>query len=256
VGRLLVTLALALVIGTSSALGAGPTAREIVEQATAAAGGDAWRYARTIRLSGHATLHRGGNVAGVEATRYEMRRVYPRSLDDANSASGKFRLDAHREDELLFTMSFDGTQMYDRNGPLPPDESTRQAAAAFGFSAIRFALSDDFRLQRLPDDQVEGHACYFVKVVDPSGSDVLFAIDQADASIRLVAWDSPRGWHHRVYSDFYWVDDPGFRQPGRVRLYYDGIKTADIRWTQARVNTPISDDVFVIEPAAADQSTH
>lgn len=228
------------------------SAREIIAKATESAGGDAWRYAQTIHLKGHARLFRGGNYAGIEADQYEMRRIYPRSLGDANTGTGKFRLDAYRNGQLLFQSAFDGQRMYDQRGPMPEEAGANMAASSFGFSAIRFALSDGFELQRLADDQVEGYPCHFVRVIDPSGGKTLFAIDQADASIRLVAWDSPQGWHHRIYSDFYWVEDPGFRQPGRVRLYYDGIKAADIRWTTAVINSPIDEAVFQIGEKASE----
>ncbi len=225
------------------------TARQIVSRATEAAGGDAWRLADSIHLRGHAELYRGRMQ--LKADRYEMFRIYPRRLEDADTASGKFRLDAYVEDTLLFQSSFDGERMYNQQGPLPPDEGAERAAAAFGFSAIRFALTDGFTLTRMADDQVEGHACYFIRVTDPSGGQTLFAIDRRDSSIRLVAWDTPQGWHHRIYSDFYWVEDPGFRQPGRVRLYYDGVKNVDIRWTDATVNAPIADETFVLKASGS-----
>jgi hypothetical protein len=48
------------------------------------------------------------------------------------------------------------------------------------------------------------------------------------------------------------VKNPGFRQPGRVRLYYDGVKTADILWKTAEINTKIPDETFVLgQPAGA-----
>jgi len=227
-------------------------AEQLVSQATEAAGGDAWRYAKSIRLTGHAMLHRGGNVTGFEADDYEMLRVFPTTLGDADTATGKFRLDARRQGRTIFQTSFDGKHMYDRRGRLADDEAASRAASAFGFSAIRFALSEDFQLTRLVDDQIEGHPAYFIKVTDPSGGDTIFAIDQDDFSIRLVAWDTPQGWHQRIYSDFYWVEEPGFKQPGRVRLYYDGVKSVDIRWTGAEVNIPIAAERFKIDNKPAE----
>jgi hypothetical protein len=219
------------------------TAREIIEKATSVAGGDAWRYARSIRLTGEARLYRR-SPQGVLADDYEMNRIFPVRLEDADTATGKFRLDARMQGRMLFQTSFDGEYMYDRNGRIAQPEGERRAAAAFGFSAIRFALDDDFRLEKLADDQIDGHPAHFVRVVDPSGGVTLFAIDSEDFAIRMVAWDTPQGWHHRVYSDFYWVEDPGFRQPGRVRLYYDGVKSVDIRWTNAEINVELDDELF------------
>ena len=74
----------------------------------------------------------------------------------------------------------------------------------------------------------------------------IFGIDRESAYVRLAAWDTPRGWHQRIYSDFYWVAEPGFLQPGRVRLYYDGAKSVDIRWTSAAINEELPDDLFVL----------
>jgi len=225
------------------------TARDIMADATAAAGGDVWRLAKTIRLSGSAVLYRDGEAT--DADRYEMYRVYPRHLDGAHRTTGKFRLDAFQGGRLLFRISYDGEQLYDQSGPMPEPAASELAASSFGFSAARFALGDGFELTRMPDDQVEGRPCYFVQVTDPSGGQTLFAVDRDDSSIRLVGWDTPRGWHHRIYSDFYRLEKSGFRQPGRVRLYYDSIKAADIRWKTARLDVPLEDALFK-GPAAAD----
>jgi hypothetical protein len=37
-------------------------------------------------------------------------------------------------------------------------------------------------------------------------------------------------------------------QPGRVRHFYDGVKSVDIRWTSAEIGTPIPDSTFVLGP--------
>lgn len=229
---------------TAAAADAGLTARDIMARATEVAGGDAWRLATSIRLTGDATLFRDGRAVRVDD--YRMYRIYPRALDQAHTTTGKFRLDASTDERPIFSISFDGEQMYDRNGPMDPAAAERLAASSFGYSAARFALDDGFALRRMPDDQVEGHASHFVQVRDPSGGETLFGIDAGNFRIRLVAWDTPQGWHQRVYSDFYWVEDPGFLQPGRVRLYYDGVKTVDINWRQAEVNVPLPDSLFAI----------
>ena len=230
------------------ALAPDATPLQIVQWAAERAGGDAWLHARTNRMEGWAQLCRGGAFGQcVRADRYIMHRVYPTHLDSAHAGTGKFRLDASREGQVLFTMSYDGERSYDQDGPMPPERAARSEASGFGFSAIRFAGAPGFALERLADDSVEGHPCFIVRVTDPSGSSTVFAIDQESAYIRLAAWDTPKGWHHRIYSDFYWVPEPGFLQPGRVRLYYAGAKEADIRWTTATINEDIPDEVFVID---------
>lgn len=218
------------------------SATEIMQMATNASGGDAWLHARTNVMTGTATIFRGGRA--MRADRYELRRVYPTSLNDAHTNTGKFRLDAYVGDRLMFTISFDGQQMYDRKGPMPEAQAQELAASSFGFSAVRFALTDEFELQRVADDQVEGHPCYFVQIIDPSGGKTLAGIDTENHLIRYVGWQTPRGWHHRVYSAYYPLES-GFMQPGRVRLYYDGVKSADINWTKATLNVDLPNRVFV-----------
>ena len=227
------------------------TARQIVERVHAAAGGEAWLKAGTNVMRGDATLCRDGDPARcVHADRYVMYRVYPTELQQgAHAGSGKFRLDAYTGDQVLFQVAFDGERSYDQNGPVPPERASSDEASAFGFSAIRFALEPGFSVERVVDDQVEGHPCYFVSVVDPTGTRTLFGIDQATFAVRSAGWQTPKGFHQRLYSDFYRVGETAFVQPGRVRHFYDGIKSVDIRWTSAEIGEPIPDEVFVLGPS-------
>ncbi len=239
-----------LVVPAAYSQGALPehaTPLQIVEWATARAGGEQWLHARSNRMEGWAELCRDGRADQcVRADRYVMHRLYPTDLDAAHAGTGKFRLDALESDRVIFRVSFDGQHSYDQDGPLPPARAADSEASAFGFSAIRFATRPGFALLRLMDDSVDGHPCYMLRITDPAGSHTFFGIDRESAYIRLAAWDTPRGWHQRLYSDFYWVPDPGFLQPGRVRLYYAGAKTVDIRWTSATLNQEISDEFFVL----------
>ena len=236
-------------VGTLTAVAAESDldGRTIVARAHAAAGGDPWLAADTNVLKGTAVLCRGGVAAYcIESERYEMYRVYPRQLSAAHAGSGKFRLDAYRNGRILFTSAFDGQRSYDQNGPLPEDKARAVETNAYGFSAIRFALEPGFEIERLVDDQVEGHPSHFVRVTDPAGGRTIFGIDASDYSIRLAGWQTDQGWHERVYSDFYRVGEADFLQPGRVRFYYDGVKSVDIHWTSAAIGTPIPDETFVV----------
>ena len=225
-----------------------PTARQIVERVHAAAGGAAWLEAGTNVMRGDATLCRDGDPARcVHADRYVMYRVYPTELaHGAHAGSGKFRLDAYSGEQRLFEVSFDGTRSYDQDGPLPPERAASDETSAFGFSAIRFALRPGFEVERLTDDAVEGRPSYFVRVRDPSGTRTLFGIDRQDYTVRSAQWQTTRGWHMRLYSDFYRLEGSGFLQPGRVRHFYDGVKTVDIHWRSAEVGQPIPDSTFVL----------
>jgi hypothetical protein len=227
------------------------TARQIVERVHAAAGGKAWLEAGTNVMRGEATLCRDGDPERcVHADRYEMYRVYPTELKQgAHAGSGKFRLDAHAGERLIFQVAFDGERSYDQNGPVPPERASNDEASAFGFSAIRFALQPGFAVERLTDDQVEGRPCHFVRVTDPTGTRTVFGIDQSSYAVRSAGWQTPKGFHQRLYSDFYTVGDGRFVQPGRVRHYYDGVKSVDIRWTSAEIGAPIPDAMFVLGPS-------
>jgi len=240
-----------LTLAAFGAQGDELTARQIVERVHMAAGGEAWLKAGTNVMRGDATLCRDGDPARcIHADRYVMYRVYPTKLQQgAHAGSGKFRLDAHAGDKVIFQVAFDGERSYDQNGPIPPERASSDEASAFGFSAIRFALEPGFTVERVTDDQVEGHPCHFVRVIDPTGARTLFGIDQATFAVRSAGWPTPKGFHQRLYSDFYRIGETAFVQPGRVRHFYDGIKSADIRWTSAVIGEPIANDMFVLGPS-------
>jgi len=226
------------------------TARSIVEHAIALAGGDGWRDAKTLHMKGHATLYRGGlEERKAEATRYEMWRVYADANDAAHRANGRFRLDAFVGERPIFQTAFDGEHNYDTNGLRADAESSGDdESGAYGFGIIRFALKEGFTLERLADDQIDGNPAYFVRVTDPQGGVTLFGFDAKDYAIRMVAYNTPRGWHERVYSEFEVKEDPRFRQATRVRFFYDGIKTVDVKWEEWSINQPLSIETFRIEP--------
>ena len=253
IARSSIATLLALLAVTSTVVAATPSealsAQEIVRRVHAAAGGEAWLAAGSNVMRGHATLCRDGDPQRcVTADRYEMYRVYPTELSGAHAGSGKFRLDAYVGDRPLFQVSFDGVRSYDQHGPVPPERAANDEASGFGFSAIRFALQPGFTLERLADDQVEGRPCHLVRVTDPGGTRTLFSVDAETWQVRRAAWQTPKGWHERVYADFYVIPGTRFVQPGRVRHYYDGVKSVDIRWTSAEIGTAIPDERFVLGP--------
>ena len=225
-----------------------PDARQIVAMAHAAAGGDSWKRPKTLHLTGSATLYNDGTAASkVQVPHYEMWRVFPAWNQAAHGANGKFRLDARNGDATLFQISYDGKDTWNDKGKVEQATASREWSENFGFGIIRFALDEGFELTRMADDQVEGRPAWTVRVADPGGAKTLFWIDQADHTVRKVGFDTPRGWHERIYSDFYMVQDPAFQQPGRVRLYYGGALVSDIRWTDATVDAPIADPLFVLD---------
>lgn len=250
---LLVAFCAMAAAGSAVAAEDAPNAREIMRLAHAAAGGDSWKRPETLHLTGHATLYNDGTAASrAEVPHYEMWRVFPAWSHAAHGANGKFRLDARKGDATLFQISYDGKDTWNDKGKVEQAAASREWSENFGFGIIRFALDEGFEVTRMADDQVEGRPAWTVRVADPGGAHTLFWIDQDDHTVRKVGFDTPRGWHERIYSDFYMVDvartEGGrFQQPGRVRLYYGGALVSDIRWTQAAIDAPIADGVFVLD---------
>lgn len=233
------------------------SARAIVSHAHEVAGGEAWQRPVTLHLRGRAILYKDGVLATrTVADHYEMWRVFPSWNTNAHNPSGKVRIDAKSGAHTLFQIAYDGNNTYDQNGLLPGAKASAEWSAAFGFGIIRFALDKGFSLTRLADDQVEGHPAFNVSVRDPNGGSTLFWIDRESYEIRKVGFDTPRGWHERIYSGFEYHQHPRFLQATRVRLYYDGALTNDITWKHYAVNAPIADDVFVIDAPKDAASEH
>lgn len=218
------------------------SARDIVERATQAAGGEAWRRPTSLYLRGYGVFYEGG-VARINE-RHEMWRVYPEFKPNAHNADGKVRIDSYRDGKRITQLAFDGARTWNQNGVQPPSAADRQWSENFGFGVIRYALDEGYRLERLMDDLVDGVPCHLIKVIDPANAETLFCISALDFSILKVGFQTPRGWHERVYSNFYSKPGVNWVQPGRVRLYYNGVKQNEIIWTDFAVNAPMPDAIF------------
>ncbi len=226
-------------------------ARAIVARAYEAAGGEAWRRPRTLHLKGYGVFYKDG-VAAVNE-RHEMWRVYPAWKGEAHAADGKVRIQSWRNGETVLATAFDGTTTYGKDGPLPPSDADKQWAENFGFGVIRYALDEGYAVSRLPDDIVDGSPCFAIEVKDPAGGVTRFWIAHGTYQILKVGFDTPRGWHERIYSEFWRKPGVDFVQPGRVRLFYDGVKANEIVWTDYAVDVEMPDALFVLpSPAPGD----
>ena len=219
------------------------TAVEIIERAYDHAGGDSWVNPTSLLMEGHGLFWRGSEDY-VRYEPYRMWRVYPDVKDDAHAADGRVRIEAFMKGEVVFQLAFDGEVTYNQQGPLEEQADSDRWASNFGFGVIRHALDDGYAVTRLPDDYVDGAAAYTVQVIDPAGGETLFAIRQSDFAIVSVGFDTPRGWHQRIYSEFFRNEDGGWLQPGRVRLYYDGVKANEIYWTSFKTGDSYPKDLF------------
>jgi hypothetical protein len=237
---LVATFALALAMPAQA-----QDARQIVEKAFAASGGDSWRYPGTIWLKGKYLDFKNGIVPEVHQP-YELYRVQPRDHPNGHLADGKIRVSSYRDGKATLQIAFDGAKTYGMNGPTGEGADAPMWRLTMGFGMIRFALDPGYTLQRLPDDPVDGAEAWTVRVTDPSGGYSIFSVRKKDARIVKIAFATPRGLHERYFSDFF--TKPGIKwvQPGRVRSHINGIKEAEFIYSDFAVGKPMKDELFVI----------
>jgi len=220
------------------------TPLEIAKKTIAAAGGETWRSPKTLQLSGTATLFWNGTAH--KMTEYKMWRIFPSANDDARNANGKVRFDALEGENLFFRISFDGKN----TAQFLSDEAKKQEELLrwgnnFGFSIFRFVENEGFQVVRLPDDKIDGFACYFIKIIDPKKSETIFGVDRKTFYIRYAAFKTPIGFHQRIYDDFKMNKNPRFVQPRSLRVFTEGVKIADVFWSDFKVDEPIADEIFM-----------
>ena len=228
----------------------GLSGDDIVRQVYANAGGDIWANPRSAYMSGYG-LFWSGSSEPVRHERHAMWRVYPEAKGDAHQADGRVRIDSWRDGEIAFQLSFDGEHTYTQQGRLDESADSSRWASNFGFGVIRHALDEGYSVVRGPDDLVGGRESYTITIVDPAEGETLFSIAQDDFAILKLAFSTPRGWHERYYSDFFTDEATGWVQPGRVRLFYNGIKANEVIWTDVEINADWPDTHFVLEAPAA-----
>ena len=222
-------------------------AEDIMNSAHQAAGGDVWSRPKSLSMSGYGVFYKDG-----QATRHEthnMWRVYAQEKSDAHKVDGKVRIESIRDGIPIINLSYDGEYTYTQAGQQPKSENDNQWSSNFGFGVIRHALDDGYILSRMADDLIDGRPAYMIDVQDPVGGHTLFGIAQDDFAILKVAFDTPRGWHERIYSDFYSNDGDSWVQPGRVRLYYGGVKANEVIWESYRINDDLQDCLFQLPEA-------
>ena len=219
------------------------TPLEIAKKTIQASGGETWRRPKTLQLSGTATLYWSGT--SYRMTTYKMWRVFPDENNAAHSANGKVRFDALTGDKTFFRIAFDGkntTQIL--SDEAKAQEELLRWGNNFGFSIFRFVESEGFQIVPLPDDKVDGFFCYFIKIIDPKKSETIFGIDRKSFYIRYAAFKTPIGFHQRIYDDFRTNKNPRFVQPRSLRVFTEGVKIADVVWSDFKVNEPIADEIF------------
>lgn len=227
------------------------TARDVVERAIAAHGGDKFLNPRNLQLRGTATFFDPATGAvRSHADDYRMWRQFERGRKVAHGADGKVRIVAKSGDLVLFEVGYDGETTWTQNGIMPKAQADAYWANNFGFGIIRSALDDGFTLSFAPPRDVGGHAINLVRITDPGGQETLFGFDKESGFIRYMSFDSPRGFHERIYDDFVRLPEIGWVQARSVTLLYDGVVSNTVFWSTVKIGEPIADGVFT--PPAQD----
>ncbi len=223
---------------------ADETARAILEQAVAAAGGEAWLNPATLYLAGHAVFYAPDSAEPRStADDYRMWRAMNPDRTSAHGADGKVRISARAGGALLFEIGYDGTTTWTEKGVMPREQADAYWASNFGFGIIREALGQGFRLERAPDRDVGGYKVALIRVISPDGASTLFGIDRKSHYIRYMGFTTPRGFHERTYDDFTRLPT-GWVQAREVTLFYNGVKANTVFWREVRVDEAIDPAVF------------
>lgn len=254
--RRLVAASLLAFASPAAAQTAAPTsaeqARRILTEAVEAAGGETWLRPQTLVLEGEAEFFAPDRSEPVSrATDYRMWRQMDPDRKAAHAADGKVRITARNDERVLFEVGFDGETTWTEKGVVPKDKADEMWASNFGFGIIRQALNEGFRVERAPDRQVGAHAVDLIRIIDPAGAQTLFGLDKRSRFIRYMGFATPRGWHERIYDDFFLLEEPRFLQAGTVTLFYNGVKQNTVRWKKAAVGSPLDPAVFA-QPSAPD----
>lgn len=218
------------------------SAASIMRQAHDHSGGSFWSRPKSLSLKGYGYFYKNG-VRSIHE-KHEMYRVFENTKDEAHAANGKVRIESYKNGKPIILVTFDGEHTYDLSGKREKSKADAQWASNFGYGVIRHALDPGYKLERLPDDTVDGQDAYFVNVIDPKGGKTMFGIAKSDYKIIKVAFDTPRGWHERIYSNFFTKPQYNWQQSGLVRLYYNGIKSNEVIWEDFEVNTVLADSLF------------
>ncbi len=220
------------------------TAKEIIEKAHKKAGGEFWRRPSSLTLKGHGVFYR--NDSAFIHEKHNMWRVFEQTKENAHMANGKVRIESFKNDQPVFIVSFDGKNTYDLNGKQEQSSADKRWASNFGFGVIRHALDEGYQLKLMPDDTIFKTPVHHIKVIDPNKGETFFGIDKEDYKILKVAFQTPRGWHHRIYSDFFEKVGYNWLQSGKVALFYNNKLSNEVFWEDFEVNETLPDSLFIL----------
>ena len=220
------------------------SAEEIMIKAHQKAGGEFWRRPQSLSLIGHGIFYQGQDTLIHES--HKMYRVYARDKNNAHRANGKVRIESYRDGTPVILLSFDGEHTYDNTGKQDKSDADQRWASNFGYGAIRHALDPGYSISLIGEDTVKQQKTFTIEVTDPTQGITNFDITQDKFEIVKVAFDTPRGWHHRIYSNFFSKDKYSWHQAGLVELYYNDRKSNEIIWIDFDVNQDLPNELFIL----------
>lgn len=244
--RIIVTVTALLALLSSPLRAELPlTPREIVERGLAAHGGDVFVDPKTLQLEGTAVFFdpATGQIRS-NARDYRMWREFERGRRVAHGADGKVRIVAKDGESVLFEVGYDGETTWTQDGIMPKPQADAYWANNFGFGIVRSALDEGFKLSFVPPRTIAGHGVSVVRITDPGGQETLFGFDDESGFIRYMAFDSPRGFHERIYDGFVRLPESGWVQARSVTLLYDGVISNTVFWKKVTLGEPIDPAVF------------
>ncbi|RKR15218.1 hypothetical protein CLV91_1300 [Maribacter vaceletii] len=221
------------------------TATQIMQKAHKKAGGTFWQKPKSLTLKGYGIFYYEGKPVTHET--HNMWRKFAETKNAAHKANGKVRIESFRDSTPVFMVSYDGENTYDLNGKQEKSAADSRWASNFGYGAIRHALDKGYSLKIMPDDTVKTKPAYTIQVTDPNKGETFFGIDKEDFKIVKVAFNTPRGWHHREYSEFFSKDEYSWLQAGRVELFYDKKIANEVIWKDFEVNENLPDSLFILK---------
>lgn len=229
----------------ASAKGEESGPREIVEQGIAAHGGDFWLEPETLQLSGSAVFYSPNqSIPRSTADDYRMWRAMGATRTNAHQAEGKVRITAKAGETVLFEVGYNGETTWTDKGIMPKSEADAFWGSNFGFGIIRSALDEGFRLESVPPRDVDGALVDMVRIIDPQGQATLFGFDRDSRFIRYMGFRTERGWHERTYADFIRLPESGWVQARSVKLFYDGVLSNTVFWTDVIIGEPLPSELF------------
>ncbi|WP_298308710.1 hypothetical protein [uncultured Erythrobacter sp.] len=244
--RWIMTLLALCMLSAASVKADSPlTPRDVIERGLTAHGGDTFVDPQTLQLSGMATFFDPATGAvSSTADDYRMWREFERGRTVAHGADGKVRIVAKDGGRTLFEVGYNGETTWTQNGIMPKDQADAYWANNFGFGIIRSALDEGFALSFVPPRTIAGHSVSIVRITDPGGQETLFGFDGESGFVRYMAFDSPRGFHERIYDDFVRLPESGWVQARSVTLLYDGVINNVVSWEKITIGDPIDASVF------------